>query len=449
MTPAWLGGMAERGEAAALVEENAAVSYAALADRIGSMMSSLRADGLGAGDAVALHGDYSSDGISAFFALAALGAVVAPVTSLTPATIETLQTACGVRLLYRAGAAPARTPWPGDVQHPLVASLRERRAAGLILLSSGSTGKPKAILHDLDALLDLRRNSRANRRLRILLLLMFDHIGGINTLISTLFSGGTAIIASERSPEAVCRLIEAHRVQVLPGNPTFLNLMLIGRFEERFDLSSLRLITYGTEPMPEQLLRRLRAAFPRVRFLQTFGTTETGIAGTQSASSESTHFKFNDGDYQHRVVDGELQLRSKTQFLGYLNAADAVLTEDGWFRTGDMVELGPDGYLKILGRAKEVINVGGEKVLPLDLESLLLEHPLVADCVVYGLANAITGQAVCADVRPSRPIDRTELRRELYAFLNGKVARFKMPAQIRLVSEIETSERFKKRRVRT
>jgi acyl-coenzyme A synthetase/AMP-(fatty) acid ligase len=449
MTPAWLSGMAERGETAALIENGQRLSYAALADRILLAMADLRQGGVEAGNVVALHSDYSIDGIGAFFALAALGAVVAPVTNLTPGTVETLQGACGVRWLYRPGGDRAFTRWPGDVEHPLFAKLRQRRTSGLILLSSGSTGKPKAILHDLDALLDLRKSVRANRRLKILLLLMFDHIGGINTLINTLFTGGTAIIAPERSPDAVCQLIAAHEVQVLPGNPTFLNLILIGRFQERFDLSSLRLITYGTEPMPEQLLYRLREAFPRVRLLQTFGTSETGIAATQSASSESTHFKISDADYEHRVVDGELQLRSKTQFLGYLNDDDAALTADGWFRTGDLVDVGADGYIKILGRSREVINVGGEKVLPLDLESLLLTHPLVADCVVYGMPNAITGQIVCADVLPSRATSRAELKRELQDFLKGKVERFKIPAQIRMVSEIETSERFKKRRIRS
>ena len=104
--------------------------------------------------------------------------------------------------------------------------------------------------------------------------------------------------------------------------------------------------------------------------------------------------------------------------------------------------------MRILGRTKETINVGGEKVLPLELESLLLEHELVADCVAYGLPNAITGQSVCVDIVPSRTIDQSDMRRELLAFLTGKVERFKIPSRIRLVYAIETSERFKKRRIR-
>lgn len=445
----WLAGMAERDDDDALVEQGRPVAYAELARRIEELTQQLRELGIAAGDTVVLHSDYSVDGICAFFALASLGAVVAPVTNLTPAVIETLKESCGVRFICRPGPTPMLDPWPGGPRHPLYERLRDRGAAGLILLSSGSTGKPKAILHDLNALLQCRKNSHAKSRLKILLLLMFDHIGGINTLINTLFAGGTAIIATDRSPETVCGLIEAHGIQILPGNPTFLNLMLIGGFHECFNLSSLRLVTYGTEPMPEQLLLRIRAAFPKARLLQTFGTSETGIAGTQSASSESTRFKISDADCEHRVVDGELQLRSKTQFLGYLNSADASVTDDGWFRTGDLVETGAEGYLKILGRAKEVINVGGEKVLPLDVESLLLEHPLVADCVVYGAPNAITGQMVCADVRTSCPVDKAQLRREIHEFLKDRVERFKMPGRVRLVEAVEASERYKKRRIRT
>jgi len=448
MASEWLADLAERGSSDAIIERDIAISYEGLVDRIRGQMTAFLDAGIGRGDAVALHDDYGLESIAALFALAALGAIIVPVTNMTPTVAETLRSTCGAGFVCRPRSRPSLERWSAGASHPLYAELRARGAAGLVLLSSGSTGTPKAILHDLDALLQARRTTRANRRLRILLLLMFDHIGGINTLINTLFSGGTAVVVPERSPEAVCAAIATHGVQILPGNPTFLNLVLIGRFQERYDLSSLRLITYGTEPMPEQLLLRIHAAFPRARLLQTFGTSETGIANTQSASSESTQFKISDSDYEHRIVDGELQLRSRTQFLGYLNASDAAVTSDGWFRTGDLAERGEGGFLKILGRNKEVINVGGEKVLPLDIDSLLMEHTLVADCVAYGMPNAITGQAVCVDVVPSRDVDKSVLRREINEFLSGRVARYKMPSKIRLVDAIEASERFKKRRIR-
>ncbi|MGN5378594.1 AMP-binding enzyme [Streptomyces lasalocidi] len=151
---------------------------------------------------------------------------------------------------------------------------------------------------------------------------------------------------------------------------------------------------------------------------------------------------------EYRVVDGELQLRSRTQFLGYLNYDDDSLTGDGWFRTGDLVEEGADGYLRIKGRAKEVINVGGEKLLPLELESVLLTSPLVEDCVVYGKPNAITGQSVCVDIKPRGELTRATLRTHVAEFLADKVEPFKMPSKINVVETIAVSDRLKKVRSR-
>ena len=207
------------------------------------------------------------------------------------------------------------------------------------------------------------------------------------------------------------------------------------------------MITYGTEPMPPQLLARVGEAFPGVRLLQTFGTSETGISTTTSESSTSTFFRIEDAGVEYRVVDGELQLRTATQFVGYLNHASDAVTEDGWFRTGDLVEENGNGYITIRGRATELINVGGEKVLPLELESVLMGSPLIADCLVYGRPNSITGQSVCVDVQPSGPMTRAEARRHVTEFLTGRVEPFKMPSKVGVVESLAVSERFKKRRV--
>ncbi|XUM02988.1 AMP-binding enzyme [Streptomyces venezuelae ATCC 10712] len=151
---------------------------------------------------------------------------------------------------------------------------------------------------------------------------------------------------------------------------------------------------------------------------------------------------------EHRIVDGELQLRSRTQFLGYLNYEDDALTEDRWFRTGDLVEEAADGYLRIKGRAKEIINVGGEKLLPLELESVLMGSPLVEDCVVYGRPNAITGQSVCVDIKPTGEVTRAALRKHVAEFLAGRVEPFKVPSKVNVVDTIAMSDRMKKVRSR-
>jgi len=209
-------------------------------------------------------------------------------------------------------------------------------------------------------------------------------------------------------------------------------------------LASLRVITYGTEPMPESLLARLKATFPRVRFIQTFGTSETGIIRTVSPEPGSTFLRFEDPHLEWKVVDEELWLRSPTQIAGYLNASNERFTADGWFRTGDKVELGPDGTLRILGRLGESINVGGEKLMPAEVESVVLTVPGVADCRVRGEAHPLTGQTVAVDV-VSFASDQEALRAAIRIACRERLARHKIPTRVTFVPSV-SGERMKKTR---
>lgn len=437
------------GDRAALIDDDGEHRFRDLSEAVQRTRQMLRAHGVRPHDVLVIDGGFSRASIAAFFASFLDRLVTVPVASAEDRTLQAIVDACGPVHVLRAGPAPRIEALPAAriPDTPSLDRLRTAGAAGLVLLSSGSTGTPKLIVHDLDALVaqKLRKRPRGGSiPLRVLIVLMFDHIGGINSLLSTVLVGGCAVLPRTRTPEEVCRLVERHGIRVLPASPTFLNLVLVGGHHRRFDLSSLRMITYGTEPMTPELLDRVHAAFPGVRLLQTFGTSETGIATTVSESSQSTYFRISDSAVEYRIVDGELQLRSETQFLGYLNADDDVLTEDGWFRTGDLVEEADDGYIRVVGRATELINVGGEKLVPLELESILLASPLVQDCVVYGAANALTGQVVCADIAPTKPVSRSALRRHIRTFLRGRVEEFKVPTRINVVESVPASDRFKK-----
>ncbi|MGA4845928.1 ANL family adenylate-forming protein [Streptomyces sp. G5(2025)] len=441
----------ELGNRTAVIHGETSYSYADLADRVRELGKELEAQQVRPHDAVVLNGDFTFTSIAALFALYLNRNIIVPVVSLTEATLATVSDSCAPQYVLKSADKVTIEKLDGTAEaSDAYAGLVSEGASGLVLLSSGSTGAPKAILHNFDSLVGEKLGKKARvggKPSKVLMFLLFDHIGGINSLLGVLRLGGTAVLPRRRTPEEICALIEEHRIRLLPTSPTFLNLILIAGFHEQHDLSCLRLITYGTEPMPEELLKRVNAAFPRARLLQTFGTSETGISTTTSESSKSTFFKIEDGNVQYRVVDGELQLKSTTQFLGYLNYPSDSLTEDGWFRTGDLVEENGDGYLKIKGRAKEIINVGGEKVLPLELESLLMASPLIADCTVYGKPNAITGQSVCADIVPDGEMTRAQLRRHVTDFLTDKVDPFKIPTKVNLVDAANVSERFKKKRI--
>ena len=112
--------------------------------------------------------------------------------------------------------------------------------------------------------------------------------GGVNTLFYTLSNSGMSVVPRDRSPDGVCQSIEEHRVELLPTSPTFLNLLLLSSASTRYDISSLRLVTYGTEPMPERTLARLSAAFPHGELLQTYGSTEFGILRSKSRGRDSS-----------------------------------------------------------------------------------------------------------------------------------------------------------------
>jgi acyl-CoA synthetase (AMP-forming)/AMP-acid ligase II len=148
--------------------------------------------------------------------------------------------------------------------------------------------------------------------------------------------------------------------------------------------------------------------------------------------------------FETRVVDGMLEIKARSAMLGYLNA-ESPFTEDGWLKTGDAVEVDGD-YLRILGRRSEVINVGGEKVYPAEVESVLQQMDGVEDVAVLGEPNSITGQIVAARVKLSRTESLGDLRRRIEAFCQGKLPRYKIPRKVTLADATMHGPRFKKMR---
>jgi acyl-coenzyme A synthetase/AMP-(fatty) acid ligase len=316
--------------------------------------------------------------------------------------------------------------------------------AGLVLFSSGTSGSPKVMLQDLSVLLNTYE-ARHENSLTLLSLLGFDHIGGINTILGGLAAGSQIVIPESRAPEQVINTIKKHQVAILPATPTFLNLLLIAASNRLADLASLRLITYGTEPMPEGLLARLRQILPAVRLIQTFGTSETGILKTESPDADSNFLRINDPHVEWKIVDDELWLRSQTQIRGYLNASNEKFTSDGWFMTGDKVERGPNNTIRILGRTGEMINVGGEKLMPTEVESIILSVPGVIDCRVFGEKNALVGQTVAVDVVAAVGQNWETLRGLIRQTCRQTLNAYKVPTRLNLVSAISTN-RLKKQR---
>ncbi|MBN2782391.1 MAG: long-chain fatty acid--CoA ligase [Campylobacterales bacterium] len=430
-----------------LIQDDKTYTYEQLYKQIKYLKTNLLTN-IKSGEVVCIASDYSFYSIALLLALYENKNIIVPITTTLKSEIdERVAESYSTKIVTIKDGIYDVVSVDNQKTHEMLSSLRLKNHSGLVLFSSGSTGKPKAMIHDFDNLVEHYKGKKP-KSMNMILFLMFDHIGGLNTLLNILSMGATAVVPKSRNADDVCKLVQDYKIMVLPSSPTFLNLILISEAHKKYDLSSLRMITYGTETMQESLLKRLKESFSKVKFLQTFGTSETGIANTASQSSNSTFMKIVDDEQEYKIVDGELWLRSKTQVMGYLNASMESFSEDGWFKTGDLVEQSEDGYIKIIGRGKEVINVGGEKVLPAEVESVLLSMDEIDDALVYASANAITGQSVVCDVVSSVSVSESEMKKLIRKYCKEKLDRYKIPTKVNLVERTNFSDRFKKMRIK-
>ena len=431
----------QHADSDAVVWKDRACTYGRLRELINHWRGRMDEEQIRPGSVVVLEADFSPNAVALFLVLLDRQCVLVPLTSAVESKRDGLiQTAQGEILVQINGDDQVSiTPLNRRADHPIYAELRRREHPGLVLFSSGSTGESKAAVHDLVGLLDKFRTRR--HRLRAISFLLYDHIGGVNTMLYTLSNGGCLVTVQARSPDGVLEVVQKHRVDLLPTSPTFINLMLLSEAGSRWDLSALKTVTYGTEPMPESTLKRFHRQFPHVRLVQTYGLSEVGILRSKSRSSDSLWVKVGGEGFQTRVVNGILHVKAASAMLGYLNAP-SPFSEDGWLITGDVVE--QDGeYVRFLGRQSEIINVGGEKVFPGEVESIIQELDNVADVTVHGQKNPITGQIVCARVSLKEDESPKSLRLRLRLFCQGRLEPFKIPVKVEIVEGLQHGARFK------
>lgn len=390
---------------------------------------------------IALIGDYSLDAIAALIALWRLGNTVALLTNRPKEQEAELIALSEASYSLNFESMPLKEIALGNNSgNDLLVRLTGSADPGFIIFSSGSTGTPKASVHRAIPLLE--KHSTPKKRLRSISFLLFDHIGGLNTIFYILFNGGTLVIPESRRPEAVAKAITDHAVETLTTSPTFLRLLLLSSAIHKYDLSSLQVVNYGTEPMTPETLKALTSALPEVRFSQAYGLTETGVIPTQSKASNSNWVKLGDPDCDVRIVDGLLEVKARTSMLGYLGR-ESPFTADGYFRTGDRVV--QDGeYVRILGRESEIINIGGEKIYPAEIESVLEGLDGVLDVAVSKAEHPLIGNIITArfHLKDQEPLEA--FRQRLFAYCSGKLSAAQLPRKIHLTQEPLHGARFKK-----
>lgn len=397
------------------------------------------------GTIVALQGDFSPQMVAALLALIDHSAVVVPLSPSAGPLEQEFMAIAEVQVTIRPSlhGLPEIQKFEREPENQLSRKLIASGHPGLVLFSSGSTGKSKAALHDFIPLLEKFKTPR--RAMNALTFLMIDHIGGINTLFYVLSNAGKAVTVADRDPDSVCAAIERHQAELLPTSPTFLNLLLMSEAYRRHDLSSLRLITYGTEMMPESTLKRLNELFPGTKIQQTYGLSELGILRSKSQDSGSLWVKVGGEDFDVKIKGGTLWVKARSAMMGYLNAP-SPFDEEGWLDTGDLVEQNGD-YVRFLGRRSEIINVGGRKVFPAEVENVLLQIGNIKDATVRGERNPIMGNIVVARINLTEPEDRTSVHRRVREFCRSRLEPYKVPVRVEIVEGNQFSGRYKKSRL--
>lgn len=388
------------------------------------------------GDVVVVIGDFNASTINLLLRLIDLKAIIVPLTNETRPNHEYFfKEACANYILENNKLKKLKNV----KKNILLDKFRKHKSPGIIFFSSGTTGRPKAILHNLDIF--LQRYSIPRPAFRTLNFLLFDHIGGINTLFHTLFNNGQVVIPYSRTVSDIIYDVEKFKVELLPTTPTFLRMLTMDPDLKIKRLKSLKIITYGAEIMDENTLDRLNKLLPNIILKQTYGMSEISILRVKGESNKSLWIKIDSEELKTKIIKNVLYIKSDRKMFGYLNAK-SPFDKNGWYNTNDIVEKKGE-YIKIVGRSKNIISIGGIKILPSEIERIALEHPLIKNAKVKGIQNPITGQHIEVICEPKKKIEKNILKKNLRNHFNLKLDSAIRPIKI-IIKEIEISHRFKK-----
>ena len=432
-----------------------------LAERSAGLAGRLYSAGLRTGDRVVLSARASADLVAAHIACLRLGLVVVPVNgAYREAEVAHIIEDCTPRAAivddgewmgWIAARAPdalitdPRIPLPEATAPSL--DLAEPAAPALIGYTSGTTGKPKGAVLSHGNLLAgaeaVRLAWRWTSEDRLVLALPLFHMHGLGVgLHGTLLVGASAVLVPDFSPEAVLDAVATHDASLFFGVPTMYSRLAAS--PRAAELAALRLCVSGSAPLPASLHQQLEAASGQ-RVLERYGMTETVMLVSNPYEGErrpgTVGFPLPGVELRLDGAGepGEVLVKGPNVFGGYWRRPEAngEAFTDGWFRTGDIGSLDSDGYLTLVGRAKEVIITGGYNVYPREVEDVLRSHPAVEDVAVAGSADSDWGEVVTAYIVPlTEEPDSCPSAAELREWCEDRLASFKQPRRVMQVSEL-------------
>lgn len=459
------------GNRVALVEpdgDDGVVTYDALRQRVVGMAGALAASGIGAGDrvAMALPNGLPVVVVTLAASVAGTAAPLNPAYRYEEVCFYLQDTGAKLVVLPEDGAEDARRA-AADCEVPVItaealAAGETRRAPGrepapedvaLVLHTSGSTGRPKrvplrhgSLAVSVGNVVDTYR--LAPEDVSLCVMPLFHVHGLVASALATFASGGTVVVPPAFSPFSFWRLVRAHGVTWYSAVPTIHQLLLARLGAERPDgAEQLRFIRSCSAALPPEVMTQLESRLG-VPVLEAYGMTE---AAHQMASNPlppgtrkpgtvgpGTGVRIGilgpEGTELPAGEPGEVVIAGPNVIDGYEDnpAANADSFTAGWFRTGDQGVVDADGYLRLTGRIKELINRGGEKIAPREIDDVLLAHPAVAEAVAFGMPHPVWGEVVAAAVVLGQPVAEAEL----LAWCRDRLAGFKCPAQLHMVEAI-------------
>jgi acyl-CoA synthetase (AMP-forming)/AMP-acid ligase II len=325
-----------------------------------------------------------------------------------------------------------------------------------LMYTSGTTGRPKGVMATQ---LNVWHNARQFGKVHfkpedtIMVVTPIFHCWGlVNGTLGMLSQGGTVITVERFYPDKTLEAVERFKPTIFQGVPPMYNLLLKQPDLDQRDLSSVVFCLSAATKMPENLIRQVEERL-KWRYAEAWGLTEVSCVGTTAPYTETRIGSCGKGldDAQIKVVDpegrpltpgqqGELCVRGTCVTKGYLNKPEAtqeVFDTEGWFHSGDIACLDEDGYAYIVDRKKDMINVGGEKVFPSEVEDMMLAHPKIKDLVVVGIPDEIKGEAPKAFIQLKENESATV--EEIRDFCKARMAPYKVPVAVEFIDEIPRS----------
>ena len=343
-----------------------------------------------------------------------------------------------------AAAGAGRPLWIGPGEPPeLVQADARERGFGVYLSTSGTTGTPKTVFHTFDALKP-RRLGDGGHGARWLLSYEIASYAGLQVLLTALMQDAALAAPSAGDAAALIECAVQHQVTHISATPTFWRALLLSGRAGALKLASL---TLGGEIADQTLLDQLASRFPDASMRHIYASSEAGSVFSVAdghAGFPAAWFDGAPGGIGLRIADGALEVRSATAMEAYIGA-DLPQSEDGWIRTGDLVEISGDRVF-FQGRADAQVKVAGAKVSPEAVERLLCAEPGVADALVRAHANALSGYVLSADVLAAPDTDGPQLLARLQLRLQDLEAPAR-PRKLRLVDVIDAAGSGKKRRI--